>query len=112
MKEDLLKIINNYSVLSQLKQFNEETYELIEAIIKKEEDYQFSETTVRIDKENIRHIAEEIADCYVMLEQFRLYYDISDMKVKDIMINKINRQLERMNNEKDNESEREEIDND
>ena len=32
MKDDLLKIISTYGVLPQLKQFNEEAYELIEAI--------------------------------------------------------------------------------
>lgn len=100
MKEDLLKIINNYGVLSQLRQFNEESYELIEAIIKKEEDYQFSETTVRIDKENIRHIAEEMADVMVMLKQFQYYYGIEDEQIEEIMKYKINRQLERLNKEK------------
>ena len=100
MKEDLLKIINNYGVLSQLRPFNEESYELIEAIIKKEEDYQFSETTVRIDKENIRHIAEEMADVMVMLKQFQYYYGIEDEQIEEIMKYKINRQLERLNKEK------------
>lgn len=99
MKEDLLKIINNYGILSQLKQFNEESYELIEAIIKKEEDYQFSETTVRIDKENIRHIAEEIADCLIMINQFVEYYGIEDEQIAEVMRYKINRQLERLNKE-------------
>ena len=102
MKEDLLKIIHHYGVLSQLKQFNEESYELIEAIIKKEEDYQFSETTVRIDKENIRHIAEEIADVLNMVEQFMYYYDIDIKDVIEIKHQKIHRQMERIENEKDN----------
>lgn len=99
MKDDLLKIISFYGVIPQLKQFNEESYELIEAIIKKEEDYQFSETTVRIDKENIRHIAEEIADCYVMLNQFQLYYGIENKQIEETMKFKIDRQLERINKE-------------
>ena len=33
MKEDLLKIINNYGVIPQLKHFNSEVFELTEAII-------------------------------------------------------------------------------
>ena len=102
MKEDLLKIINYYKVIPQLKYFQSEVFELNEAIIKKEIEYCFGETTVKMDEYNKNNIAEGIADCYAMLEQFRLYYDISDMKVKDIMINKIDRQLERINNEKDN----------
>lgn len=99
-KEDLSKIINNYGVNSQLRKFNEEVFELNEAIIKKEEDYQFSETTVKMDKENIDHIAEEIADCYVMLEQFRLYYGISEEDIESTMNQKIKRQLDRIEKEK------------
>ena len=99
-KEDLLKIINTYGIMPQLKYFQSEVFELNEAIIKKEEDYQFSETTVKMDKENIDHIAEEIADCYVMIEQFRLYYDIPNDKIQEIMKQKINRQLDRIEKEK------------
>lgn len=105
MKENLLKIINHYGVMPQLKYFQSEVFELNEAIIDYEHD-----TGLRFDADDNwyyghkskEHIAEEIADVMVMLEQFRLYYDISDMAVKDIMINKIERQLERINNEKDN----------
>ncbi len=100
MKEDLLKIINNYGVMPQLKYFQSEVWELNEAIIKKEEDYQFCETTVKMDKKNIEHIAEEIADCYVMLEQFRIYYSITEQKICKIIKQKIERQLERIENEK------------
>ena len=98
MKEDLLKIVNHYGIIPQLKYFQGEVWELNEAIIKKEEDYQFCETTLKMDKKNIEHIAEEIADCYVMLEQFRLYYGIEEA-VEKIMKQKINRQLERIENE-------------
>lgn len=100
MKENLLKIINNYGVMPQLKYFQSEVWELNEAIIKKEEDYQFCETTVKMDKKNIEHIAEEIADCYVMLEQFRLYYGIEKEDIEKIMKQKIDRQLGRIEKEK------------
>lgn len=43
-----------------------------------------------------KHIAEEIADCYVMLEQFRLYYGIPKEKIKEVMEYKINRQINRI----------------
>ncbi len=99
MKEDLLKIVNHYGIIPQLKYFQGEVWELNEAIIKKEEDYQFCETTVKMDKKNIEHIAEEIADCYVMLEQFRFYYEIEKEDVEKIMKQKIDRQLERIENE-------------
>lgn len=104
MKENLLKIINNYSVLPQLKQFNEEAYELIEAIITKEFMYQSSDTTNSMDKFNLEHIVEEIADVLNMVEQFMYYYDIDIQDVIEIKHKKINRQLERIENEKDNKN--------
>ena len=100
MKENLLKIIKHYGVLPQLKQFNEEAYELIEAIIAKEIMYQSSDTTNSMDKFNLEHIVEEIADCYVMLNQFQLYYGIENKQIEETMKFKIDRQLERLN--KDN----------
>ena len=76
MKNDLLKIIEHYGVIPQLKYFQSEVFELNEAIMQLEhyEEYandQDYQTTLKKQKE---HIAEEIADCYVMLEQFRFYY--------------------------------------
>ena len=106
MKDDLLKIISTYGVLPQLKQFNEEAYELIEAIIAKEIMYQSSDTTNSMDKFNLEHIVEEIADCYVMLNQFQLYYGIENKQIEETMKFKIDRQLERIKNEKDNKSNR------
>ena len=100
MKENLLKIIKHYGVLPQLKHFNEEAYELIEAIIAKEIMYQSSDTTNSMDKFNLEHIVEEIADCYVMLNQFQLYYGIENKQIEETMKFKIDRQLERLN--KDN----------
>lgn len=104
MKENLLKIINHYGVLPQLKQFNEEAYELIEAIIAKEIMYQSIDTTNSMDKFNLEHIVEEISDCYVMLNQFQLYYGIENKQIEETMKFKIDRQLERIENEKDNKS--------
>lgn len=103
MQEKLLKIINNYGVLPQLKYFQSEIFELNEAMIRYEEfNYHIEDLEVYdIDETGVKkeHIAEEIADVMVMLEQFRLYYNISDKAVEDIMISKIDRQLERIENE-------------
>lgn len=104
MKDDLLKIISTYGVLPQLKHFNSEVFELNEAIIRKEIEYQFCETTVKMDRENLKHIAEEIADCMVMIHQFQLYYGIENKQIEETMKFKIDRQLERIENEKDNKS--------
>lgn len=107
MKDDLLKIISFYGVLPQLKHFNEEAYELIEAIRNYEYQYDACEVIgckeYHIEKEK-EHIAEEIADCYVMLNQFQLYYGIENKQIEETMKFKIDRQLERIENEKDNKS--------
>lgn len=94
MKEDLLKIINHYGVMPQLKYFQSEVFELNEAIIKAEEN-------LALEKYK-EHIAEEIADVLVMLKQFQYYYGIEDEQIEEVMKFKIDRQLERINNEKEN----------
>ena len=58
-------------------------------------EYDYDDYMRKID-EYISHIAEEIADCYVMLEQFRQYYEIPNKDLEKIMRYKIERQLERM----------------
>ena len=81
MKNKLLKIINTYGIMPQLKYFQSEVFELNEAIIK---------------NENIEHIAEELADVSVMLEQFKLYYNIKNEDIEKIMDYKIDRQIKRI----------------
>jgi len=90
MKDKLLKIINTYGAIPQLKYFQSEVFELNEAIL----DY---EKTKEKTKD---HIAEEIADVLVMLNQFVEYYEIDKEQIRKIMKYKINRQLERIANNK------------
>ena len=98
MKEDLLKIINNYGISNQLKKLSEETFELQEAIIDAE--YNRYVGVIRKPGEKaIEHIEEEYADVCVVLEQFKAYYDLDNDKIIEIMERKINRQLERIKNE-------------
>lgn len=52
----------------------------------------------------LKHIAEEIADCMVMINQFIEYYKIDNNDVCNIMQRKVDRQLERIENEKDNKN--------
>lgn len=95
MKDKLLRIINHYGVRTELKKFNEESFELIEAIL----EYKFSEDDDYFPPEPYKkHIAEEMADCYVMLEQFRHHYGISNEEITDIMFAKIDRQIGRIEN--------------
>ena len=42
---------------------------------------------------------EEISDCFVMLNQFQLYYGIENKQIEETMKFKIDRQLERLNKE-------------
>ena len=104
MKNNLLKIINHYGLLKQLKYFQGEVFELNEAIIRFEQfkydvatdnEYGYDEYMEKVN-ENISRIAEEIADCYVMLEQFRQHYEIANQELKEIMKFKTKRQLERI----------------
>ena len=100
MKEKLLKIINNYGVYNQQRKFQEEVFEVQDAItvyetellhLRDETDKQYIETL----KEDI---AEEIADVCVILREFMEYYGISRDEITEIMEYKINRQIERMKN--------------
>ena len=96
MREDLLKIINNYGIDNQLKYIHSEYFELDEAIIKYE-DYAYYDYEYGVGR---KHIAEEIADVICMLKQFQYYYDIEDSEIEKIMLEKIQRQLERIQNDK------------
>lgn len=106
MKNDLLKIINHYGVLPQLKYFQSEVFELNEAIIR----YEFASgdnATLEILEEMRKwdllkfkqHIEEEFADVMVLLTQIKHYYKLDSERIKKIMEEKIARQLERMKNE-------------
>lgn len=108
MEEKILKIINHYGVLPQLKYFQSEVFELNEAIIKYEDDkyYMLEPEGLEVGK---KHIAEEIADVMVMLEQFKNYYDISSKEITEIFWYKVNRQLERIRNEEENKKMLEQI---
>lgn len=98
MEEKLKQIINHYGVMSQLKYIHSEYFELDEAIMRYRDDFYYmqEENILEHDKE---HIAEEIADIMVMLKQFQYYYGIEDEQIQNIMNFKIDRQLDRINNE-------------
>ena len=94
MEDKLLKIINHYGVIPQLKYFQSEVFELNEAII----DYKYVEVYKGspAEKYHKEHIAEEIADVMVMLEQFKLYYGITSEEITKIFWSKVDRQIERI----------------
>lgn len=102
MKEDLERIIKHYGIRNQLKKFNEETYELIEAINDYERQKEACEnigcSRIHADKE-LEHMVEEFSDVCVVLEQFKAYYNLDNDKIIEMMKYKIQRQLDRINNE-------------
>lgn len=98
MKEDILKIVNRYGVLNQLKYFQSEVFELNESILANWYDVD-GVTNIGY----VEHIREEIADVMMMLKQFQYYYEISDKEIEDVMKYKVQRQLERIENEEVNE---------
>lgn len=93
MKDNLLKIINNYGVRNQLKYIHSEYFELDEAIMNYEHSRSFK------DRFLVENIAEEIADIMVMLKQFQYKFNISDEEILNIMNSKIDRQLKRIEDE-------------
>ena len=92
MSEKLLRIINHYGILPQLKYFQSEVFELNEAIIN-------AEYLPFKNENDIEHITEEIADVLVMLSQFKEYYRIEEKDILKIMEEKIERQLKRIEDE-------------
>ena len=102
MKEDLLKIINYYGIMPQLKYIHSEYFELDESILDYEKSgWDFSDDDCEdIERDYRYHIAEEISDIMVMLKQFQYYYDIEDSEIEKIMLEKIQRQLNRIEEEK------------
>lgn len=104
MEEKLLKIINHYGMIQQLKYFQSEVFELNEAIMlmqmkKNEMEGKPPEIVEPILNDFRLHITEEIADVEVMLLQFKEYYHIDGNDILKIMNQKIDRQLERIKNE-------------
>lgn len=93
MEEALKKIIKHYGLYNQLKYIHSEYFELDEAII----NYEWAES--EYGRCNNSNIAGEIADVMVMLKQFQYYYGIEDKQIEDIMKFKIDRQLDRINKE-------------
>ena len=90
MNDKLLKNINYYGVRTELRKLNEEVFELQEAILYREQPNDIArpirDFNARLNGKqspDIEHIAEEIADVQVLLNQFKLYYGISDEELQE-----------------------------
>lgn len=97
MKKDLLKIFEHFGVNNQQRKLQEEVFELQEII----RDFEFSKDKFPkqhkiCEKQFKEHITEEIADVMLLLEQFKLHYDITSEEITNIFWNKVARTLERI----------------
>lgn len=101
MNNKLLKIIQHYGVNSQQRKLQEEVFELQEAIttheLKQSVEYEIPLTEIVGTHE---HIVEELSDCLVVLAQFQYYYNITDEEIYDVMQQKIDRTIKRIEKEK------------
>ena len=92
--KDIETIIKHYGMKNQLKKLHEEVYELTEAIL----DCYNSEIPEEVLKENV---TEEMADCFVLLNQFLIRFDLDTNEIDKVMDSKIERQLRRIEKEKE-----------
>ena len=90
MRKKILSIISFYGAMNQLKYMQTEMFEFIEAVIN------YNNLS---NEKNKEHIEEEYADLMVMLEQFHAYYNLDDMHISEVMHQKIDRQLKRIEND-------------
>jgi NTP pyrophosphatase (non-canonical NTP hydrolase) len=90
-EKDLETICQHYGIRKQIKKLSEEVFELQEAVIEQEQEL--------FIKDKTDHVAEELADVMVLWEQIRLHYDVPVQVVRGIMMEKVERQLERIDGE-------------
>ncbi|MCI5543451.1 MAG: hypothetical protein MR405_06030 [Mollicutes bacterium] len=119
MHKKIRYILNYFGIKNQLKKFNEEVYELNEAVIKyinkgAIETACENISYVMADLLNIKHtdykfyIKEELADVYLILKQIQFYFDISGEELQKNIEYKVNRTINRIEKaEKENKDEKE-----
>ncbi len=83
-------VVDHFGVANQCKKLNEESYELVEAIL-------MYETTLANDDSDYRkHITEELSDVVLLIIEFMNYYKISVEEIDSFVEYKINRTEERI----------------
>lgn len=89
--EVLKRAINQFGMDMQLNVAIEEFSELIKEICKHKR-----------GADNISHIIEEMADCYIMLEQMKIMFELGSTVINDTMnikIERLKQKLEKMKGE-------------
>ena len=97
--EKLSEIINHFGLNHQKRKFAEESFEFIEAVTEYECDIQWEDYDSREVACDKAAITEELADCMVLLRQFICFFKIPEDEVEKMIEYKVNRTLERMNND-------------
>ena len=94
MEDYFLKIIEHFGVNNQQRKLQEEIFELQEAII----EYKYDENKIYPEVEEClkKHILEEMADVFILLGQFKSFFDVSDEELEKTILKKINRTLDRI----------------
>lgn len=87
-KEQLQEIINHYGSDHQKDKLFEEIAELQKEVCKEKD-----------GKGDIQHIAEELADVNIMLQQMQLIYGITDEQIENAVQDKIERTIDRIEGE-------------
>lgn len=105
-------IIKHFGIRPQIKKFNEEAFELIEALTEWSVDEYTS--TLRglshvFDAEQKAHIAEEMADCLVLIRQFQAVFEIEPEEIERIADEKVKRTINRIYNENHHNENRREV---
>lgn len=91
MIERANKVISKFGLKNQIKKFNEESYELQEALIKA------NTLSLISDIDDLKEdITSEIADVLFLLIQFIEYFDIKDFDILNNLVFKSERTLYRM----------------
>ena len=99
--EAIKKIADTYRFSEQSRQLSEECAELIIAVNKyyrKCDKLSFTPSEYLDILHCVSNIKEEIADVTIMLEQIKYLLNISDTDIEQIIEQKLNRQLERIDN--------------
>ena len=49
------------------------------------------------NKQNIKHLTEEIADVYIVIDELRIMYNIDSNEIQDVIMKKLERLEKRLN---------------
>lgn len=97
-EEKAKRIVEYYGIIEQLKYWQSEVFELVQAILEFEF-YWENDTDIHEMQKYMDHIVEEIADNNVFILQFMQHYGIKKELIDEIMEYKIDRQLKRIEEE-------------